>query len=88
MSDFVSKDIELTKSSDLVFLCMEKDNPTGYGAIWECAVAKENNIPIIAVWEKDYINPFIACDSLYLYSSLESGLKRLKSYCESVKSKY
>lgn len=82
MLDFVKKDIELVKESDLVFLYMEKTNPTGYGAIWECAVAVENNIPIIAVWEKDYVDPFIACNSLYLYNTIESGLERLRKYIE------
>lgn len=80
MQQFVYKDIELVKESDLVFLYMEKSNPTGYGAIWECAVVVENKIPIIAVWEKDYIDPFIACNSLYLYNSLESGVQRLERY--------
>lgn len=80
MRAFVDKDIELVKESDVVFLYMEESNPTGYGAIWECAVAVENNIPIIAVWEKDYIDPFIACNSLYLYRTFESGKDRLKSY--------
>lgn len=80
MSDFVREDIRLVKESDLVFLYMEKSNPTGYGAIWECAVAVENKIPIIAVWEKDYVDPFIACNSLYLYNTLDPGLERLNKY--------
>lgn len=80
MADFVKEDIRLVKESDLVFLYMEKSNPTGYGAIWECAVAVENKIPIIAVWEKDYVDPFIACNSLYLYNTLDSGLERLNKY--------
>lgn len=77
---FVSKDVELVKKSDVIFLYMEKENPTGYGAIWECAVASELNIPIISVWEKDYVDPFIACKSLYLYVNFDAGLKRLIRY--------
>lgn len=78
--DFVSSDIEGVKKSDLVFCYIEKDNPSGFGAAWECAIAKENNIPIITVWEKDYIDPFFACNSLYLYSNFEKGKERLIRY--------
>ncbi len=81
--DFVNADVEAVKDSDLVFCYMEKDNPSGIGAAWECAVARENNIPIITVWEKEYIDPFFACNSLYLYSEFEKGKERLIKFIES-----
>jgi len=81
--EFVEKDIRAVKDSDLVFCYIEHDNPSGLGAAWECAVAKENNIPIITVWEKNYIDPFFACNSLYLYNSLDEGLKRLQKHLKS-----
>jgi nucleoside 2-deoxyribosyltransferase len=74
---FVKDDIAGVKESDLVFCYMEKNNPSGLGAAWECAVAAENEIPIIVVWEKSYIDPFFACYSQFLYSSFEEGVKRL-----------
>lgn len=80
--EFVYKDIEAVKSSDVVFCYMERDNPTGYGAAWECAVAVENDIPIITVWEKPYVDPFFACNSLYLYNNFEKGLERLAKFLE------
>ena len=81
--EVVSKDIHAVRDSDLIFLFMEDTNPTGYGAIWECAVAVENKIPIIAVWEKSYVDPFVACNSLYLYRDIDSGLIRLERYLQS-----
>ncbi len=82
--DFVKEDIDAVKDSDLIFCYIEETNPSGLGAAWECAVAKENNIPIITVWEKDYIDPFFACNSLYLYNSFEEGKKRLQKHTERV----
>ncbi|QWU14263.1 hypothetical protein SAMN04487895_101559 [Paenibacillus sophorae] len=77
---FVLEDIEQVKKSDLVFCYMEKDNPSGFGATWECATAFENNIPIITVWEKSYIDPFFACCSLFLFNDFEKGLSKLKKF--------
>ncbi len=81
--EFVDKDIQAVKTSDLVFCYIEKENPSGIGAAWECAVAKEEGIPIITVWEKDYIDPFFACNSLYLYSNFNKGVERLVKYLKS-----
>lgn len=80
MQQFVEADIKAVKNSDVIFCYMEKDNPSGLGATWECAVAVENNIPVITVWEKDYIDPFFACKSLFLYNNFEAGVERLVKF--------
>ncbi|GLI82571.1 hypothetical protein ANABIO32_02580 [Rossellomorea marisflavi] len=77
---FVDDDIKAVRESDLVFCYIEESNPMPLGAAWECAVAAENNIPIITVWEKAYIDPFFATNSLYLYCDLDSGIERLNKY--------
>ena len=82
--DFVLTDINAVRESDLIFCYIEKDNPSGLGAAWECAIAYENDIPIITVWEKDYIDPFFASCSLYLYNNLESGVEKLNSYINKI----
>jgi nucleoside 2-deoxyribosyltransferase len=79
---FVEDDIKAVKESDLVFCYIEESNPMPLGAAWECAVASESNIPIITVWEKSYIDPFFATNSLYLYRDFNSGLERLNKQIE------
>lgn len=74
---FVNDDIKAVKEADVVFCYMEKDNPSGLGAAWECAIAYENEIPIITVWEKDYIDPFFSCCSQFFFSNFDKGIERL-----------
>lgn len=82
--NFVNDDLDAVRDSDLIFCYIEKDNPSGIGTSWECAIAKENNIPIITVWEKGYVDPFFACHSLYLYTDFNSGIEKLKKYINGV----
>jgi len=81
---FVEDDLTAIRNCDLVFCYIEQTNPMPLGAAWECAVASENSIPIITVWEKSYIDPFFACNSLYLYSNLEDGVIRLTKFLKKV----
>lgn len=81
---FVNEDVKGVRESDLVFCYIEESNPMPLGAAWECAVAAENNIPIITVWEKGYVDPFFSVYSLYLYTNFEDGIKRLTKYIERV----
>jgi len=77
---FVIDDLKAIRECDLVFCYIEETNPMPLGATWECAVASENNIPIITVWEKSYVDPFFACNSLYLHKDFKEGVKRLEKY--------
>jgi len=79
MGEFVNQDINKVIESDFVFCYMSEDNPSGFGATWECAVANQHNIPIITVWGKDYIDPFFATKSMYLYTSLQKGIAKICS---------
>lgn len=81
---FVSDDINGVKESDLIFCYIERTNELPIGASWECAVAKENNIPIITVWEKEYIDPFFAVNSLYIHTNFTNGIERMKKYIDRV----
>lgn len=80
--EFVTSDLKAVKNCNLVFCYIRKENPSGIGAAFEVAVAHENKIPVITVWEKDYVDPFFACLSLYLYSNLDSGIERLTIFIE------
>lgn len=82
---FVNEDINGVKNSDLVFCYIEESNPMPLGAAWECAVATENKIPIITVWEKVYIDPFFSVNSLYLYRDFAEGVQRFVKHIERIK---
>lgn len=79
---FVTEDLDFVRDSDVIFAFMEESNPTGYGMVWEMAVAREHKIPIIVVWEKEKQEPFVFTNALYLTTSLDDGIKYLKRYIQ------
>jgi hypothetical protein len=77
MDDFVNWDLNKVKEADIVFCHMAYNNPSGLGASWECSIASEYDIPIITSWEKNYVDPFFASKSLYLYLDFHASTQRL-----------
>lgn len=82
-------DLHYIRSSDIVFVYVEKTNPSCIGLCCEAGYAKGIGKTVITVLEpnhetiKDSYLSFITQVSDIVFSSLEDGVNYLKSFCVS-----
>jgi len=84
---YTAWDLSHIKASDILFACMDKDNPSGYGLALEIGYAKALGKTVILVDEKSSENEefrryfAIAKETADVYfESLDEGINFLKGF--------